>query len=97
MNSQADMQQATHNTLQHVPAHPLTRSPAHPRASLIIVTYNSANLLPACFEALATTQDTSYEVIVVDNASQDGTAALIAEQYPYVRLLANRENVGFGR
>jgi GT2 family glycosyltransferase len=68
-----------------------------PLASLIIVTYNSVGLLPACLEALAETKDVSYEVIVVDNASQDGTAALVAERYPRVRLLANCENIGFGR
>ncbi len=89
MNNQADTQQATGITQQPVPAHPL--------ASLIVVTYNSAELLPAFFEALAATKDISYEVIVVDNASQDGTQALVAERYPHVRLLANRENVGFGR
>jgi GT2 family glycosyltransferase len=97
MSSQADTQQATCNTQQPAPAHPLTRSPAHPLASLIVVTYNSAELLPAFFEALAATNDISYEVIVVDNASQDGTPALVAERYPDARLLANRENVGFGR
>jgi GT2 family glycosyltransferase len=97
MNSQSDLQHATRNTQQPVPAHPLTRSPAHPLASLIIVTYNSANLLPACLHALAETKEAPYEVIVVDNASQDGTPALVAERYPLVRLLANHENVGFGR
>ena len=97
MNSQADTQQATRNTQQPAPAHLLTRSPARPLASLIVVTYNSAELLPAFFEALATTKDISYEVIVVDNASQDGTPALVAERYPHVRLLANHENIGFGR
>jgi GT2 family glycosyltransferase len=65
-------------------------------ASLIVVTYNSVDLLPAFFEALAVTEEISYEVIVVDNASQDGTPALVAERYPDVHLLANRENVGFG-
>ena len=75
MNNQADTQQATGITQQPVPAHPL--------ASLIVVTYNSAELLPAFFEALAATKDISYEVIVVDNASQDGTQALVAERYPH--------------
>jgi GT2 family glycosyltransferase len=42
-----------------------------PLASLIVVTYNSVDLLPAFFAALATTRDAPYEVIVVDKASQD--------------------------
>jgi GT2 family glycosyltransferase len=89
MNSQADTQPATPHT--HLLA------PARPLASLIVVTYNSANLLPACLEALAQTRDAPYEVIVVDNASRDGTPDLIAERYPDVRLLTSGENLGFGR
>jgi GT2 family glycosyltransferase len=68
-----------------------------PLASLIVVTYNSAALLPAFFDALAATRDATYEVIVVDNASRDGTAHLVAERYSNVHLLANAENIGFGR
>src|SRR5512134_1804075 len=89
MNSQADTRQASPNMRQLGPARPL--------ASLIVVAYNSANLLPACLQALAETKDVSYEVIVVDNASRDGTPDLIAERYPDVRLLTSRENLGFGR
>jgi GT2 family glycosyltransferase len=37
------------------------------------------------------------ELIVVDNASHDGTPAMVAERYPTVRLIANGENVGYGR
>jgi N-acetylglucosaminyl-diphospho-decaprenol L-rhamnosyltransferase len=64
--------------------------------SLILVTYNSAGLLPAFFEALADTSYAPYELIAVDNASADGTATELARR-PGVRLLANAENVGFGR
>jgi GT2 family glycosyltransferase len=38
-----------------------------------------------------------YEVLVVDNASRDGTPGLVAERYPEVKLLANSQNLGFGR
>jgi N-acetylglucosaminyl-diphospho-decaprenol L-rhamnosyltransferase len=68
-----------------------------PLVSLIVVTYDSAALLPAFFMALATTIYAPYEVLVVDNASQDGTPALVAERYPQARLLANSQNLGFGR
>src|SRR4051812_40880444 len=68
-----------------------------PLVSLIVVTYNSAPLLPAFFAALATTRYAPYEVLVVDNASQDGTPQLVGTDYPAARLLANRENLGFGR
>ncbi|HEU5097708.1 MAG TPA: glycosyltransferase family 2 protein, partial [Roseiflexaceae bacterium] len=65
--------------------------------SLILVTYNSARLLPEFFAALGTTRDAAYEVLVVDNASSDGTPELVAERYPQAQLLANAENGGFGR
>jgi hypothetical protein len=67
-----------------------------PQVSLILVTHNSARLLPAFLSALATTRDVTYELIVIDNASSDGTAAALAHE-PAVRLFANRENIGFGR
>ncbi|MFL5804446.1 MAG: glycosyltransferase family 2 protein [Roseiflexaceae bacterium] len=68
----------------------------HPLVSLIVVTYNSAALLRAFFAALEQTAYAPYEVLVVDNASQDGTPQLVAERYPTVRLLANAQNLGFG-
>lgn len=68
-----------------------------PLVSLIIVTYNSAALIPALFASLATTQYTPYEVVVVDNASTDGTLAYLAREQPQVRVLSNSTNLGFGR
>jgi GT2 family glycosyltransferase len=69
----------------------------HPLISLIIVTYNSAAQLPGCLAAIAATTYPHYEVLIVDNASSDGTPRLIAERFQQVRLLANSANVGFGR
>jgi GT2 family glycosyltransferase len=68
-----------------------------PLVSLIVVAYNSAAHLPDFFTSLSTTRYPRYEVIVVDNASPDGTARYVAERHPEVRLLANAENAGFGR
>jgi N-acetylglucosaminyl-diphospho-decaprenol L-rhamnosyltransferase len=68
-----------------------------PLISLIIVTYNSAALLPECLAAIASTTYSNYEMLVVDNASSDGTPQLVAERNPRVRLLPNSENIGFGR
>ncbi|MFN8502092.1 glycosyltransferase family 2 protein [Kouleothrix sp.] len=68
-----------------------------PLVSLIVVTYNSAALAPGCLAALDAAEYAPRELIVVDNASADGTAALVAARFPQARLLANRENVGFGR
>ncbi|HEX6708114.1 MAG TPA: glycosyltransferase family 2 protein [Albitalea sp.] len=66
--------------------------------SVVVVNYNTAHLLPAMFDALAAAaRDLSMQVIVVDNASRDESAALIRERWPQVELIANTGNVGFGR
>jgi N-acetylglucosaminyl-diphospho-decaprenol L-rhamnosyltransferase len=70
---------------------------ARPLVSLIVVTYNSAAKLPEFFAALATTRYTPYELLVVDNASGDGSADYMTEKHPQARLLASHENTGFGR
>jgi hypothetical protein len=56
------------------------------------VTYNSREQIPACVEALL---ESGIAVWVVDNASSDGTCALVQERFPEVRLLANHTNRGF--
>ncbi|MDC8772974.1 glycosyltransferase family 2 protein [Roseateles albus] len=64
--------------------------------SVLIVSYNSAPLLPALLSLL--TQELSgidAEVLVLDNASHDGSAALVAQQFPAVRLLRSDQNLGF--
>jgi len=64
--------------------------------SVIIVTYNPGELVFACLDSLPQAAgDVSYEVIVVDNASQDGTPAEVERKAPQVQLIANTENRGF--
>lgn len=65
-----------------------------PLVSLILVTYNSAALLPAFFATLAATTYQRYEIIVVDNASRDGTLRYLAERQ--AQVIANMTNLGFG-
>lgn len=66
--------------------------------TISIVTYNSKNVLKDCIDSIAATiKGISYELIVVDNCSEDGTAALVKEFYPSINLIENRDNVGFGR
>ena len=66
--------------------------------SIIIVNYNTAHLLEEMFSAVTgAIGGLSVQKIVVDNASRDGSAALLRERYPDVELIANPENVGFGR
>lgn len=72
--------------------------PKEPEVSVIIVSYNTRDLLRACIESLLCTEGNpeALEIIVVDNASSDGSAALVAEQFPQVRLIVNPDNRGFG-
>ncbi|HID85816.1 MAG TPA: glycosyltransferase, partial [Anaerolineae bacterium] len=68
--------------------------------SVIVVSYNTRDLLRVCLESvIASVQSSasslSYEVFVVDNASSDGSAAMVRERFPQVRLIVNRENRGF--
>ena len=65
--------------------------------SVIIVNWNTRDLVRKCLSSLGGhLAAVDHEVIVVDNASTDGSAELIAREHPHVRLLANRENLGFG-
>lgn len=64
--------------------------------SIIIVSYNTADLTVACLESVLASRWVSYEVFVVDNASQDGSAGIIRDKFPQVRLVANEANRGFG-
>ncbi len=65
--------------------------------SIIIVTYNGRDVtlktLGFYKKALAADPRHNYELIVVDNASQDGVADAVAENYPQVRLIRNSENL----
>jgi GT2 family glycosyltransferase len=65
--------------------------------SIIIVNWNTGDLLQSCLESIyETIRDISYEIIVVDNASWDGSVAMLKEEYPQVKLIENKENRGFG-
>jgi len=65
--------------------------------SIIIVNWNTGDLLQGCLESIyRTIHNISYEIIVVDNASQDGSVAMLQELYPHVKQIRNIENRGFG-
>jgi GT2 family glycosyltransferase len=64
------------------------------KVSVIIVSYNSRQYLQACLGSLR--DSTGLEIVVVDNASGDGSAEYVAQAFPDVRLLRNARNLGFG-
>jgi len=64
--------------------------------SIIIVTLNNKKILEECIESIKrNTTSTSYEIIVVDNNSNDGTRSAIRSKYPDVILVGNKKNLGF--
>lgn len=66
--------------------------------SIVIVSYNTREMLRDCLRSLpAATEGLQVETFVVDNASPDDSAAMVAAEFPDVRLIANSENVGFAR
>lgn len=66
--------------------------------SIAIVSWNTVELLDQCLASVpAGIGDLQAEIIVVDNASTDGTVEMLRDKYPTVRLLANTDNVGFAR
>ncbi|MFQ5648886.1 MAG: glycosyltransferase [bacterium] len=66
--------------------------------SIIIVNYNVKEFLEqALISVQKALSQISAEVIVVDNASRDGSQTLVRERFPEVKLIANRENLGFAK
>lgn len=76
---------------------------SHPNVTIIMVSYNTKDLTIAAIRTcLETTRETSYELVVFDNASPDGSADAIAQafppaDYPLVRLIKSEENLGFAK
>lgn len=65
--------------------------------SIIIVNWNTADLLLACLRSIVEHVTLDYELIVVDNASADDSVARARVQFPQARLLPQSENLGFSR
>ena len=67
----------------------------HPIVSIIIPHWNGIEILSECIESLIKTNFYSYEIIVVDNASTDGSQSWIKENHPTIKLLENDSNYGY--
>lgn len=70
-------------------------SASGPLLSVVIPNWNGRRFLPTCLESLRAQTYPRVEVIVADNASTDGSQALLQADYPWARLLALEENRGF--
>lgn len=69
-----------------------------PTLSILICSLNVREHLERCFASIyGREQDVDFEVVLVDNASSDGTVEMVRERWPLVRIIANHANVGFAQ
>ena len=66
--------------------------------SIIIVNWNTCKLLKKCLESITQfTHDILYEMIVIDNGSDDGSVEMVESSFPSVNLIKNKINHGFSK
>lgn len=70
---------------------------AAPKLSIVIPSWNTRELLRECLRTIQVAEKPATEVIVVDNGSADGSADMVAADFPNVRLFRNTENEGFAK
>jgi GT2 family glycosyltransferase len=68
-----------------------------PEVSIIVVTWNARKYVEECLDSIRQTRGVRYELIVVDNASSDGTPDLVREQFPETILIETGANLGFAK
>ncbi len=66
-----------------------------PALSIVIVNYNGKHFLSGCLNSVEKFARCSHEVIVVDNASTDGSCEYLRENFPHVRLIESKMNLGY--
>ena len=66
-----------------------------PAVWCVVLAYNAVDLTLACIESLRRQDYPHLDILVVDNASSDGTAGILAERFPDVGVLALSENLGY--
>jgi GT2 family glycosyltransferase len=71
-------------------------SDPNPQLSIIIVSWNVSELLRSCLQSIREQTKISHEIIVIDNASTDGSADMVAHEFPQAKLIRNSRNRGFG-
>ncbi len=81
-----------------LPAPPATPDPPVPDVSVVIVNYNVRAFLAQALRSIdRASAGLDVEIFVVDNASADGSVAYVRRHFPHVCVIANEDNVGFGR
>lgn len=72
------------------------------KISIIIINFNTREIIKQCLNSLFISypkelQRKEYEIVVVDNASRDGSERMIKQEFPQVRLIVNKKNIGFAK
>jgi len=67
------------------------------KVSIQIVTWNSLKFLPDCLESIFNQTYKDFSILVIDNASNDGTIEFLRKNYPQIKILRNNKNLGFAR
>ena len=71
---------------------------SRPDMSIVIVCWNNRDYLDPCLQSLYDSNlDSSFEVVVVDNGSTDGSQQMLRDKYPDVKIIQNEGNVGLGK
>ena len=68
---------------------------SHPMVSIIILNYNAGQILLDCFESVVKTNYDNFEIIVVDNASEDKSYMKCKEKFERIHLIENEKNLGY--
>jgi GT2 family glycosyltransferase len=67
----------------------------YPFVSVILVSYNSKQYLKECLDSLKKQTYKNFEIILVDNDSSDDSVKFVKQNYPFVKIIKNKENLGF--
>jgi GT2 family glycosyltransferase len=73
----------------------VSTSGTQPRVSIIILTWNRVEDIVGCLDSFSVLEYPNYEVIVVDNASEDETVPTVRERYSWATLIVNDDNLGY--
>jgi len=68
-----------------------------PLVSIIIVNWNAKNYLQKCIESLLEQTYQNFEIIFVDNASSDGSVEFVKTNFPKIKIIENKKNLGFAK
>ncbi len=68
------------------------------KLSIIIVSYNVCSYLRQCLQSIIkSNRFEEYEIIIIDNYSHDDSCRMVENEYPHIKLIKNKENLGFSR